>query len=55
MGKDACSVADIDECVIGTHNCHGDFESCVNRQGWFYCACDDGFYRNRKSMKCEGT
>jgi len=51
----ACSVADVDECIIGTHNCLGPNELCINRRGWFYCSCEDGFHRNRASTQCEGT
>jgi len=40
---------DINECLLGpaVHQC-GDDSRCVNRPGWFYCACQNGFasYRN---------
>ncbi|KAL4226953.1 Calcium ion binding [Mactra antiquata] len=44
---------DIDECVIGTHNCNSRSEICRNSQGNFYCICDDGYYRNRTTQQCE--
>ncbi|XP_052281338.1 fibulin-5-like isoform X1 [Dreissena polymorpha] len=44
---------DVDECVIGTHNCYGTNEVCQNRQGGFDCGCEDGFHRNRTNSKCE--
>jgi len=40
---------DVNECLLGpaVHQC-GDDSQCVNRPGWFYCACQKGFasYRN---------
>jgi len=40
---------DIDECSLGAavHQC-GEDSICINRPGWFYCACRQGFasYRN---------
>lgn len=44
---------DIDECVIGTHNCYGANEICRNHRGSYLCECDDGFHRNRTTKVCE--
>ena len=35
---------DINECLLGeeVHKCKGD-SVCVNRVGWFYCACKKGY------------
>lgn len=42
-------VADVDECVTGTHNCQAGF-SCQNTKGSFYCQarqrCMDGFLQD---------
>jgi hypothetical protein len=45
---------DIDECVIGTHDCNKPNELCRNVRGSFTCQCEDGFYRNRTTTNCEG-
>lgn len=43
------SVADVDECMTGTHNCQAGF-SCQNTKGSFYCQarqrCMDGFLQD---------
>ncbi|XP_060565589.1 fibulin-1-like isoform X2 [Ruditapes philippinarum] len=44
---------DIDECVIGTHDCNKPNELCRNVRGSFTCQCEDGFYRNRTTINCE--
>jgi hypothetical protein len=36
------SYIDIDECMLGTHNCHGNAE-CMNTVGSYDCACHSGF------------
>ena len=44
-------ISDIDECVIGTHNCSNDTE-CNNTKGGFNCMCKAGFTGDGK--KCTG-
>jgi len=36
------SLADIDECELGTHNCHEN-STCADVIGSFVCTCNDGF------------
>lgn len=40
-GFDLC-LPDVDECVLGTDNCH-EFADCANTEGGFTCACMDGY------------
>lgn len=44
---------DIDECVIGTHDCYHGNQVCQNLRGGFYCTCEEGYHRNRTTMVCE--
>ena len=37
--------ADIDECVLGSDNCH-DNATCMNSIGSYTCMCNDGFEGN---------
>lgn len=43
--------SDINECLIGTHNCH-DVAECSNTNGSFYCNCTPGFIGN--GTYCQG-
>jgi len=36
---------DVDECVLGTDNCHA-HASCINTDGSFTCKCNDGYHGN---------
>lgn len=47
-------VADIDECQIGTHECHGTLMQCVNRPGSYMCQCPEGYQINHALRVCEG-
>ena len=38
-------ILDIDECALGTHNCHYD-ATCKNNVGSFECQCNDGWEGN---------
>ena len=35
-------LTDIDECTIGSHNCHSNAR-CDNNIGGFLCTCNDGY------------
>ena len=42
---------DIDECMLGTHNCHNN-ATCFNTNGSFTCSCHIGYSGN--GMNCDG-
>ena len=42
---------DINECMLGTHNCHNN-ATCFNTNGSFTCTCNIGHSGN--GTKCEG-
>ncbi len=44
-------VLDINECAVGTHNCHAD-SNCSNTKGSFYCTCLTGYSGN--GVSCVG-
>ena len=45
--------ADIDECVLGEHQCDNDTSTCVNTNGNYTCNCNIGFTGGDR--ECEGT
>ena len=36
------TITDINECEVGTNNCHGD-ATCTNDDGSFLCNCNSGY------------
>lgn len=44
-------VLDINECAVGTHNCHAD-SNCSNTKGSYYCTCLTGYSGN--GVSCVG-
>ncbi len=50
-----CSVVyytDIDECVLGDHNCS---QLCQNTDGGFTCSCSSGFQLSDDGVSCDGV
>ena len=45
------SVLDVDECTLGTDNCHTE-ATCTNTPGSFSCACDGGY--SGDGVSCTG-
>ncbi|XP_078382693.1 uromodulin-like [Oculina patagonica] len=43
---------DVDECILGTHNCLADVATCTNTYGSYKCSCDPGFKGDGKTS-CE--
>ena len=44
--EDSCiNFLDVNECSIGTHNCHGK-STCNNMDGSYTCACNTGYHGN---------
>jgi len=46
-----CSLIDLDECVLNTHNCHTQAK-CSNTPGSFTCDCKGGYSGN--GFVCDG-
>ena len=53
-GYISCSFLHIDlnECTLGTHNCHPTLANCTNTPGSFRCQCKAGF--NGDGVNCTG-
>ena len=45
-------LTDVDECALGTDNCHPNFAMCMNTPGSFDCTCNSGFTGN--GVDCTG-
>jgi hypothetical protein len=43
---------DLNECTLGTHNCHPTLANCINTPGSFRCHCKAGF--NGDGVNCTG-
>jgi fibulin 1/2 len=46
--------SDIDECVIGTHNCDKTNGGCLNNAGSYKCNCKSGFKLEADGKTCKG-
>jgi len=52
--RDADGCQDIDECLLGTHDC-GTTQSCMNLPGAYWCTCNqEGFERSGKECFVSG-
>ncbi|XP_076037131.1 uncharacterized protein LOC143022668 isoform X3 [Oratosquilla oratoria] len=51
MNDRGTQCVDIDECQLGTHQCHG-LQECINRHGGYVCQCPAG-YRTNANRVCE--
>jgi hypothetical protein len=49
-----CVCVDVDECALGTDNCH-DNATCNNTDGSFECSCNDGYSGNGTSCESKRT
>ena len=38
--------SDIDECMVGSHDCDDDTSTCTNSVGSFDCTCNEGYEKN---------
>ena len=47
-----CMSLDINECTIGTDNCHTN-AICTNTVGSFYCTCQPGYAGNGVTCACK--
>ena len=43
---------DISECQSGLHNCS---QKCVELEGGFSCACNEGYELDSDQISCKGT
>ena len=43
--------SDIDECVVGTHQCE---HNCTNTVGSYICSCRDGYSLSADGRRCNG-
>ena len=46
-----CTVAEINECLLGIHNC---MQVCENVNGSFACSCETGYALNPDGYTCRG-
>ena len=45
-------LTDVDECILGTHDCLADIATCTNTYGTYSCACNPGYVGDGKT-NCE--
>ena len=45
-------ILDIAECINGLHNCT---QRCIELEGGYICACDEGYELDKDGVSCKGT